>query len=126
MLIHTMREPTAEQIEAWNLAQIHQRRSRLTAKPIGSMVRRLIESSGYAETQSAALLQDQWEKTVGETLAKLSRPGGLSKGVLLVVVANSATMQELHFRKKQVLADLRSHAHGSKITDLKIRVGPID
>jgi hypothetical protein len=121
-----MREPTAAEREAWDLAQIHQRRSRLTAKPIGSVVRRLIESSGYAETQSAAELQSHWEQTVGPMLASLTRTGGVTKGILLVIVANSATMQELHFRKKQVLASLRTLPIGGKVSDLKIRVGPID
>lgn len=121
-----MPEPTAEQQEAWNLAQIHQRRSRLVAKPIGGVIRRLLSSSGYAESQSAAQLQAQWEQAVGPQLAKLSRPGNVSRGVLLVEVANSALMQEIHFRKKQILTAFHGQAATQKITGLRIRIGKFD
>lgn len=118
-----MQEPTNEQREAWNLAQIQQRRSRLVAKPIGSVIRRLMASSGYAESQSTALLQSQWEQAVGPTLTGLSRIGSVKRGVLTVEVANSATMQEIHFRKKQILAVLHNDAATKQIINLKIRVG---
>ncbi len=121
-----MREPTPEQQEAWDLAQIHQRRTRLVAKPIGGVIRRLMASSGYSETQATAQLQQHWEQAVGEILAKLSRPGNISRGALQVEVANSATMQEIHFRKKQILESLRSSTANSGIASLRIRVGKFD
>lgn len=121
-----MPEPTDEQREAWDLAQIHQRRSRFHAKPIGSVMRKLMAQSGYGATQAAAQLQEQWQAAVGPTLAELSKPGNLAKGALQVWVANSAVMQEIHFRKKQIIAALRSSLPQSPISDLKIRVGRID
>ena len=119
-----MPEPTPEQREAWDLAQIHQRRSRLVAKPIGSVVRRLLASSGYAETQGAAQMLEQWQQAVGPELAKLSRPGNVARGILQIHVANSAVMQEVHFRKKQILSKLQKVATTGNITELKIRVDP--
>ena len=121
-----MREPTPEQREAWDLSQIRQRRSRLVAKPIGGVVRRLLASSGYGETQGAAQLLEQWQQAVGPELAKLTRPGNVARGVLQVHVANSATMQEVHFRKKQILVALQKLGVNSKITELKIRVSQWD
>ncbi|MEO8268913.1 MAG: DUF721 domain-containing protein [Aureliella sp.] len=117
-----MPQPTQEQREAWDLAQIHQRRSRLVAKPIGSVVRRLLASSGYAETQGVAQLLEQWQQAVGPELAKLSRPGNVARGILQIHVANSAVMQEVHFRKKQILTALQKVGSTSMITELKIRV----
>lgn len=117
-----MPEPSQEQREAWDLAQIHQRRSRLIAKPIGSVIRRLLASTGYAETQGAAQLLEQWQQAVGPELAKLSRPGNVARGILQVHVANSSVMQEVHFRKKQILAKLQKAGATSKITKLKIRI----
>ncbi len=117
-----MPEPTPEQREAWDLAQIHQRRSRLVAKPIGGMMRRLLASTGYGETQGAAELLEQWKQAVGPELAAHSRPGNLARGTLQVHVANSAIMQEIHFRKKQILHKLQKLGTATKITDLKIRV----
>ncbi|MCA9133767.1 MAG: DUF721 domain-containing protein, partial [Planctomycetales bacterium] len=94
-----MDEPTAEQREAWDLAQIRQRRSHLHAKPIGSVVRRLMASTGYGETQAVEQLRQQWNAAVGEQLAGMTRPGNVARGVLYVYVSNSAVMQELHFRR---------------------------
>jgi predicted nucleic acid-binding Zn ribbon protein len=119
-----MDELNADQQEEWDLAQIRQRPSRFRAKPIGSMIRRLMSSSGYGETQAAEQLREQWSEAVGSTLANLSRPGNVSRSVLHVHVANSAVMQEIHFRKKQILVKLQSAS--VKISELRIRVGPID
>ena len=121
-----MKEPTEEQREAWNLAQIQQRRSRLVAKPISSIIRQRLASSGYAESQFSAQLQAQWEQAVGPALAKLSRLGSVTRGALTVEVANSASMQEIHFRKKQILTAFQEDAAAKQITDLKIRVGKFD
>ncbi len=121
-----MSEPTPDEREAWELATIRQRRSRLVAKPIGSVVRRLMESSSYGETQAAAHLQAAWEKAVGPVLAKLSRPGNITRGALQIHVANSAAMQEIHFCRKQILSSLQASPVAEKITDLKIRIGQFD
>ena len=120
-----MDEPTPQQQEEWDLAQIRQRRSRLHAKPIGSVVRRLMTQSGYGQTQSTELLQQKWTEAVGTSLAPLSRPGVVKRGVLQVQVADSATLQELSFCKKQIIASLRQAFPDWQISDVRLRVGPI-
>jgi predicted nucleic acid-binding Zn ribbon protein len=112
-----------EQQEQWDLAQIRQRRSRLHAKPIGTVMRRLMASSGYGETQAALQISEVWREAVGSSLADVSRPGTVSRGVLLVYAANSAVMQELHFRKADVIRAIQSRLSTSAIRDLRIRVG---
>ncbi len=120
-----MEEPSPEEQEQWNLAQIRQRRSRLTAKPIGSVVRRLMTQSGYGQTQAVQVLREKWAEAVGPTLAPRSSPGNLTRGVLQVHVADSATMQELSFCKRQIIQSLRSALPDSNITDIRPRVGTI-
>ena len=119
----TMDEPTAEQREQWDLAQIKQRRSRLGAKPIGGIVRRWMSDTGYGETQANEGLCAAWLRAVGPELDRCSRVGTLSRGALLVQVDNSAVAQELHFRKRQILARLATELASDTISDLKIRVG---
>ncbi len=77
-------EPTDEEIEAWNLAQIKQRNSNLNAKPIASVMRRLMAQRGYAAVQASNDLSNCWSEVVGEVLAKMSCPGNVSRGVLQV------------------------------------------
>lgn len=117
-----MQEPNESQQEAWNLAQIKQRRSRLVAKPIGSVVRRLMTQSGYGQTQAAAELNSHWAAAVGAELAERSRPGNVSRGVLNVNVSDSATMQELYFRKREIILHLKNAMPSLNLKDIRTRV----
>ncbi len=122
------REPlsASEQEEHWHLSQIRQRPSRLSAKPIGSVVRRLMAQSGYGQTQVSQQLAELWQSAAGDALAGLTRPGKLSRGVLLVLVSDSATLQELTFQKRKILSKLQQAAPQFNIRDLKPRVERID
>lgn len=46
----------------------------------------------------------------------------MRKGVLLINVADSLTLQELHFRKKHLLQQLQLVDSGLRITDLKFKL----
>lgn len=118
-----MQEPTPEQQEAWELSQIRQRRSRLNAKPIGRVVRNLMASSGYGEIESREQLLQHWRAAVGPELANHTAPARLARGVLHVQADNSSIMQELHFRRKQIVSALQRQLGAATITDLRIRVG---
>ncbi len=119
-------EPTEEEIEAWNLSQIHQRRSNLHAKPIGTVMRNLMAQRGYAAIQATSELHEKWSEIVGEVLAGMTCPGNVSRGSLQVVVSDSGAMQELSFRKKQILAALKSKLPEAKVEDLRFRVGKVN
>ncbi len=118
-------EPTEEEMEAWNLAQIKQRGSNLHAKPIGSVMRKLMAQRGYAAIQATNELHENWKEIVGEVLASLTCPGNVSRGVLQVIVSDSGAMQELSFRKKQILAALKVKLPEAKVEDLRFRVGKV-
>lgn len=119
-------EPTEEEIEAWNLAQIHQRRSNLHAKHIGSVMRKLMSQRGYAAIQATSELHEKWAEIVGEVLAQMTCPGNISRGTMQVVVSDSGAMQELSFRKKQILAALKAKLPEAKVEDLRFRVGKVN
>ncbi|QDV25156.1 DUF721 domain-containing protein [Aureliella helgolandensis] len=114
--------PLTPEQEAWTLAQIKQRRSRLEAKPIGSVVRRLMTKSGYGQTQATSEMQKHWAAAVGPVLAERSRPGNLSRGVLLVYVSDSGTMQELYFCKRKIIASLQTAMPSIQLKDIRTRV----
>ncbi|MGN6135152.1 MAG: DUF721 domain-containing protein [Aureliella sp.] len=118
----TLREPTPEEREQWDLAQIKQGRSRLFARPIGSVMRKLLSEKDYAAAQSAQDLTDAWTRIVGQPLASSTRPGKIAKGVLLVEVANSLALQEIHFEKSRILKALQTELPAHKLVDLRFRV----
>jgi predicted nucleic acid-binding Zn ribbon protein len=67
-----------------------------------------------------------WREVAGDKLAKHSRTGNIRRGVLNVFVRNSAVVQELTFRKSQLIKQLAKLNPGQKIRDLRFQVGPID
>lgn len=83
----------------------------------------LMARRGYARVQAAAVAEEAWAKAVGERLAAHSHAGPIKRGVLEVLVANSAVMQELTFEKKRVLKKLAAELPDEKINDVKFRVG---
>ncbi len=117
-----MDSPSREEQEAWELAQIRQRPSRVTPKPIGNVVRRLMTRSGYGQTQAAQQLQDNWAAAVGPELAQRSRAGSISRGILTIHVSDSPTMQEIYFLKRKLIAKLQAEMPSAKIKNIRTRI----
>jgi Dna[CI] antecedent, DciA len=115
-------EPTDDELEAWHLSQIKQRPTHLQAKPIRTVMRRLMSERGYAAIQATASLNEVWAVAVGVLLAKSTRPGKITRGTLNVAVSDSGVIQELHFHKREILAALKSHLPECKISDLRLYI----
>jgi len=86
----------------------------------------LMARRGYAQEHSTSERDAAWEKAVGGSFARHSRPANLRRGVLEITVRNSSVMQELTFRKKQVLKKLLELLPDLKIRDLRFRVGAME
>lgn len=116
-----MEEPLSQQ-ELYELASIDQRRSRLNAHSMKRVMSRLLATRGYAAIQATSVLQDVWNHIVGPDLAANSRPGNVRGGSLFVAVRDSLSMQELHFRKAEILRKLQSQLPDQKLKELKFRI----
>jgi predicted nucleic acid-binding Zn ribbon protein len=92
---------------------------------IGDIVSGLLARKGYARVQSASACEAAWKEAAGK-LAEHSRPGNIKRGVLEVIVRNSAALQELTFQKKKLLKRLQEQLPEEKLTDLRFRVGSLD
>ena len=86
----------------------------------------LMARRGYAQQQSAAISQQSWQQAVGKTFSGHTRAGNMRRGVLEIIVRNSAILQELTFQKKQLLKKMAEINGDQKIKDLRFRVGAID
>lgn len=94
-------------------------------QPISEILSRLMSRKGYGNVQTALEWTQIWGDVAGSH-ATHSRAGKVSRGVLEVVVRNSAVMQELTFRKKQLLQAIQQKTPQAQIKDLRFRVGEID
>ncbi len=102
-----------------------QQRKRTAPKRMGDVLNGLLARRGYAREQAAAADEQAWREAVGEPLAGQSRSGELRRGVLEIIVRNSAVLQELAFQKKCLLEKLVRANPDRKITDLRFRVGQV-
>ena len=104
----------------------HDRTRKKEPRKIGSAISELLTRRGYTQIQSSNTVIELWEKIVGSSIARCSRPGNCRRGVLEVVVGNSTILQELTFRKSNLIAALSEHFPDKRVTDMRFRVGSLD
>jgi len=95
-------------------------------KRIANIVNGLLAKRGYAQLQSNEELETAWRLAVGVAMANDTKAGKIRRGVLEVAVRNSIVLQELTFRKKELLSKLEYARSGDSIVDLRFRVQTLD
>ncbi|GAF92482.1 unnamed protein product [marine sediment metagenome] len=103
-----------------------ERPRRYEPQRMADVVAGLMARRGYGRLQAAAVADEAWGEALGEKLARHTRPGAVKRGVLEVLVRNSAVMQELTFQKKKLIKKLLQLLPNEKIKDIKFRVGSVD
>lgn len=87
---------------------------------------RFVIRKGLAQQISASELERLWVSILGPERARMTNVGAVRRGVLQVTVGNSSLLQELSlFRKPDILKRMRSSPVGSKIRDIRFRVGKV-
>ena len=94
-------------------------------QPIAEILADLMARRGYAREQTGAACAAAWRQAVGEFMAAHTRCGGVRRGALQVAVANSTLVQEITFRKQDLIRQLSQLLPDERIVDLRLRVGPI-
>jgi len=95
-------------------------------KAMRDVLSQLLAKRGYAQVQTAATCDAAWREAVGKNLAADTRPGGVRRGVLEILVRNSASLHELGFIKAKIIKTLTKLVPEQKIRDLRFRVGNMD
>jgi predicted nucleic acid-binding Zn ribbon protein len=106
------------------LQELHRQRRHKIADPprVNNIIASLMALRGYGQIESLSALDEAWRAAVGEGLASQTRLGKLSRGVLPVYVANSALIQELTFRKQELVAELVRRLPDHKLRELRFRM----
>jgi hypothetical protein len=68
-------------------------------------------------------LREVWEKAVGPQIASQSRPEHLRREILLVKVANSVWMQQLHFLKEEIIGKVNTVLGKTAVKDVRFAIG---
>jgi predicted nucleic acid-binding Zn ribbon protein len=93
---------------------------------MGDVINRLIAQRGYLQTLGSEQLREAWNAAAGPQLAGETQTGNVRRGVLEIFASDSCLIQELTFRKRQLLDKLRQVAPDMKIRDLRFRVGVVE
>lgn len=96
---------------------------RRAASPIREVLRNVF---AQWEGRKALFKEDMdscWKSLAGEGAFRHSRPFDLKRKVLTVRVDNSAWMQDLVMRKRQLLKGLKRKFGKDKIAEVRFRIG---
>jgi predicted nucleic acid-binding Zn ribbon protein len=85
----------------------------------------LLARRGYASLEVATDRERAWQQVVGDPLAAYTRLGHVRRGILEVMVGNSAVLQQLTLQKQQLLQGLTVALPDQRIRDLRFRIGAV-
>ena len=121
-----MNESLGEQFEDLDRRRTAQQRRFFARRPkrIDNVLAQVVQKRGYAQVRAAGERDQAWEQAVGE-LASATRVGALRRGTLEIQVTNSLLMQELTFRKEELISKLQTALPDAGIKQLRFRVGQI-
>lgn len=100
-------------------------RKKRAPKKMGEVINQLMARRGYGQIKSTEEIRSLWKQITGP-LGEQCLPGNVRRGVLEVFVRNSTVLQELTFRKKQILTQIQKTLPSQSITDLKFRISAFD
>jgi predicted nucleic acid-binding Zn ribbon protein len=101
----------------------HRRIRRRQPQAIASILSELISRRGLGRLRGQEHLEEAWRKAIGEPGARYTQVGGLRRGVLEILVANSILLQELAgFQKQSLLKRLREALQSEYVRELKFRL----
>ena len=121
-----MNESLGEQFEDLDRRRTAQQRRFFARRPkrIDNVLAQVVQKRGYAQVRAAGERDQAWEQAIGE-LASATRVGALRRGTLEIQVTNSLLMQELTFRKEELILKLQTALPDAGIKQLRFRVGQI-
>jgi predicted nucleic acid-binding Zn ribbon protein len=85
----------------------------------------LMARRGYAQLEATQERESAWKSAVGDPLACHTRVGNIRRGIVEVIVSNSAALQELTFRKAELMGKLATALPDQKIKDVRFRIGTL-
>ncbi len=86
----------------------------------------LMARRGYAQLEIAGERDEIWKAVVGKQMAPHCRIGNIRRGVVEITVCNSAVLQELTFRKAELIKKVSTALPDQKINNIRFRVGMVE
>lgn len=71
------------------------------------------------------LIRACWKETLGERIAKVTKPDGLKRGRLFIVVEDPIWLHQLKMLSPQIIASLNERLKAPVVKEVYLRIGPL-
>ncbi len=89
---------------------------------VGDVIPVVLKRLGLeGKMQEAELLRD-WDVIVGEAVSKRCRPVGVRGGLLFIEAESNVWMQEISFRRHEILKRIKARFPGVRIKGIRIGI----
>ena len=93
-------------------------------RPMSSWVNQLLARRGYAQVSVNEAMTEVVTKVLGDGFKNEFQIGNLKGGKLHIYAADSVILQELNFRKREILQAIIQSFPDSKVSDIRFRIQP--
>lgn len=102
------------------------RRGSSGPKSLAEVLGELAADAGFAKVLSSAQFEAAWKEIVGPDIAAHTAISLPRRGRVDILVEHSVLLQELSFRKEELLSALRRKLPGKPISEIRFRLGKVD
>ena len=100
-------------------------REKSESKPLSSIMETVLRRCQGGKGQNARLVWSFWDRVVGENLSRNAQPAAFKNTLLIVHVSSSVWLQELHFKKKELIEKLNQAAGSTVVEDIRFKLGAL-
>lgn len=89
---------------------------------IKEIIKNLVKKTKFRQMNEANFILENWEKIVGKDISKVTSPIRLYKDKLFINVENSVIMEEMIYRKKELIERINSIFKERKINNIIFKI----
>ena len=94
-------------------------------EPLANIIGDVLRQCQGGEGTNARVVWEYWDSVVGEALARNAQPAAFKQHILMVHVSSSVWLQELHFRKVELIDRLNRAAGTRVVEDIRFKIGSL-
>jgi predicted nucleic acid-binding Zn ribbon protein len=91
---------------------------------LGRLLDKVLDAHRRQRNDPLSRIWEQWQPSVGLSVAANTRPVSLKGGCLLVCVSSSVWLQELQFLKNNLVDRLNALLEEELVHDIRFKIGP--
>lgn len=97
----------------------HRKNSSGYPEPLSSLVPKIMASLGLSKKYFGWQIVAEWDKIVGENIARISKAIKFDNGILTVAVESDSWRQELSLQRSEIITKIHNHPSGKVVKQLQ-------